>query len=209
MNSGSSENDSCSDRAHCFGSNKAQRSRRVFQLLQNRIGITLAVVALTGAATGSVAPLLPQLPAGAIPVMVYAAAVALTVSALGVTQIIGMPARLRHLIFERLKTRALPSADFVEPELHSEFVAELERKQIGLRTATRFLIFGIGLLVLHAYLLILLHHLPIVSELSQNDLKIAGYLGLPASLSLFTLPEAVLTFVLIIYAFVHQDPKSD
>ena len=113
------------------------------QLLQNRIGITLAVIALTATASGAVASLLPQLPAGAMPVVVYAAAIFLTVSTIALTPLIGMPAKLRQLIFERLKTRALPSADFAELELHNEFVAELERKQKGLRIATRFLVLGV------------------------------------------------------------------
>jgi hypothetical protein len=180
------------------------------QLLQTRIGITLTVIALTGAATGTLAPLLPQLPAGAIPVMVYVAAIALTVSAMWVTQVIGMPAKLRQLIFERLRTRALPSADFVETELHIEFVAELERKQKGLRRATRFLRFGLGLLALHAYFLILLNRLPIVAELTNTtDLKLAEYLGLPATWSLFTLAEAVLTFFLIVYTvWTYSIPES-
>src|SRR6516164_3412231 len=78
------------------------------QLLQNRIGITLAVIALTATASGAVASLLPQLPTGSMPVMVYLAAIALTVSAIWLWPLIAMSTKLRQLIFERLKTRALP-----------------------------------------------------------------------------------------------------
>jgi hypothetical protein len=169
------------------------------QLLQTRIGITLTVIGLTGAAAGTVAPLLPHLPDGAVPVLVYLAAIALTVSAYWVAQVIGIPAQLRQLIFERLKTRSLPSVDFVETELHSQFVVELERKQNGLRTATRSLIFGLGVLFMHAYLLILLKDVPRIAALPADQLKFAEDLGLPSNWSLFTIFEGVAAFLLIVY----------
>jgi hypothetical protein len=123
------------------------------QLLQNRIGLTLAAVALTITASAVAAPLMAFLkpPPESFPVLICLGAITLSGSAVIALSIMPMPSRLRKMIFERLMSRELPTIDDVSPELQKEFVEELERKQKGLHNANKLMTFGIVALIAHFY----------------------------------------------------------
>src|SRR4051812_9287988 len=96
------------------------------QILQTRISLGLAIIALMVSASASVTSVLPFLrpPPGSLPIHLYLAAFALTYGAFSALIVLITPFELQQKISHRLSSRELPSVDFVDPELHKAFIAE-------------------------------------------------------------------------------------
>lgn len=121
-----------------------------FQALQTRLGITIAIIALSITAAGAASEFLPSRPPGTEPWLVYAAAAAFFLTLLIAGGALAVPGELPLLIEERLASRTLASADDVEPRLHGAFIKEIKRRHTSLDYAQATLALGLMWLVLYA-----------------------------------------------------------
>jgi hypothetical protein len=123
------------------------------QLLQTRISLTLALIALIVTASVTAMSAFPFTipPPGSFPLTIYLSVIAITISTLFALGVMTMPVNLQNMIFERLSSRQLPYSDFTPIELQEKFLQELRRKQKGLTYSNRCMIFGVVVMFIHLF----------------------------------------------------------
>jgi hypothetical protein len=170
------------------------------QLLNNRITMTLAVIALTVTASGAMAPLWPfrRLPPGSLPIPAAVAAIALTISVVRAVLVTSTPVELLRPLFKRLEANNLPSVDHVDAALHEAFVRELKRKQLALRRANQGLQLGVCLVVSYFYLTVVIAcviEIPLFRSPSSLN-----YFGLRSIALYFNVPTAAIAVTALNFA---------
>lgn len=121
-----------------------------FQGLQTRLAVTLALVALSITAAGSVGGSLPKLPSGAPLLLLGAAALTYGLVIWHAGDALFTPRRINTRIEDRLAARDLQSADAIDDHLQTLLVKEIKRRHDLLANLQSWAWFGTVCLISHA-----------------------------------------------------------
>ena len=128
---------------------------------------TAGLVAVAAASIGALLPAIGDFAPGARPALVYIAAVALPLAGYQAYRAARFSSEWSKALLDRLASRSSPP-DQVSDELQDVFVSEIKRGHRSLSHAQKLLLFGILMLLTHAYLAVTM---PL---LSPKGLYLAG-----------------------------------